>query len=66
MAIGVKHCLYDPPLQQALAKSGKKEHNGQSFVDLAQTAKCDVISLMPLLKAANILISDDRRSVSED
>ena len=45
MAIGVKHCLYDPPLQQALAKSGKKEHNGQSFVDLAQIAKCDVISL---------------------
>jgi erythronate-4-phosphate dehydrogenase len=51
MAIGVKHCLYDPPLQQALAKSGKKEHNGQSFVDLAQIAKCDVISLhVPFIK----------------
>ena len=44
-AIGVKHCLYDPPLQQALAKSGKNQHNGQSFVGLAQIAKCDVISL---------------------
>ena len=51
MAIGVKHSLYDPPLQQALAKSGKKEHNGQSFVDLAQIAKCDVISLhVPFIK----------------
>ncbi|OJF68533.1 erythronate-4-phosphate dehydrogenase [Alteromonas sp. V450] len=44
-AIGVKHCLYDPPLQQALAKSGRNQHNGQSFVGLAQIAKCDVISL---------------------
>ena len=44
-AIGVKHCLYDPPLQQALANTGKTEHNGQSFVELAQIAKCDVISL---------------------
>ena len=50
-AIGVKHCLYDPPLQQALAKFGKKDHNGQSFVDLAQIAKCDVISLhVPFIK----------------
>ncbi|MDY6976553.1 MAG: 4-phosphoerythronate dehydrogenase [Pseudomonadota bacterium] len=50
-AIGVNHCLYDPPLQQALAKSGKNEHNGQSFVDLAQIAKCDVISLhVPFIK----------------
>ena len=44
-AVGVEHCLYDPPLQQALAKSGKNQHNGQSFVGLAQIAKCDVISL---------------------
>ena len=51
MAIGVKHCLHDPPLQQALAKSVRREHNGQSFVDLAQIAKCDVISLhVPFIK----------------
>ncbi|APD94533.1 erythronate-4-phosphate dehydrogenase [Alteromonas mediterranea] len=50
-AIDVKHCLYDPPLQQALARTGKTLHNGQSFVDLAQIAKCDVISLhVPFIK----------------
>ncbi|GFD91725.1 erythronate-4-phosphate dehydrogenase [Alteromonas sp. KUL156] len=53
-AIGVKHCLYDPPLQQALANSGKNEHNGQSFVDLARIAKCDVISLhVPFTKGGD-------------
>ena len=53
-AIGVKHCLYDPPLQQALASTGKTQHNGQSFVDLAQIATCDVVSLhAPFIKGGD-------------
>ena len=53
-AVGVKHCLYDPPLQQTLAKSGKTAHNGQSFVDLTQIARCDVISLhVPFIKGGD-------------
>ncbi|MBJ2128474.1 4-phosphoerythronate dehydrogenase [Alteromonas sp. IB21] len=53
-AVGVKHCLYDPPLQQTLAKSGKTAHNGQPFVDLTQIARCDVISLhVPFIKGGD-------------
>ncbi|WP_394223276.1 4-phosphoerythronate dehydrogenase [Alteromonas gracilis] len=53
-AIGVEYHLYDPPLEQMLTKAGKQRHNEQSFVDLAQIAKCDVISLhVPFVKGGD-------------
>jgi len=52
--IGVEHYLYDPPLEEAQAKDDKSLTNERSFVEMAQIAKCDVISLhVPFVKGGD-------------